>query len=67
MDVIYTEGTGRIDGDGYGLVRIPVDFSSYFADYRYTIEVTAVDSSTTEQVSTAGSVVARLPTQYKQW
>jgi uncharacterized protein YfaS (alpha-2-macroglobulin family) len=61
----YTDGSGMIDGDGYGVIRIPVEHISYFDDYTYTVEVTIRDVLTGEEVSTPGSLIVRLPEMYK--
>lgn len=63
----YTEGTGTIDSDGMGFFRVPVDFSSYYSDYMYTAEVTLTDPMTGEQVVTPGTLLAKMPAEYKSY
>lgn len=63
----YTEGSGSIDNDGYGVIRIPVAFTSFYSDYKYTIEVTLRDALTGEEVTTPSSIIVKLPEQYKSF
>lgn len=63
----YTEWTGMIDGDGYGIVRIPVEYSSFYDDYKYTTEVVIRDPLSGEEVTTPGTLVVKLPTAYKSF
>ncbi len=42
----YTEGTGSIDADGFGIFRAGVEFSSFSDDYMYTAEITIKDPLT---------------------
>lgn len=62
---LYTEGTGSIDADGYGVIRIPVEFRSSYSDYTYSVEVTIRDPLSWEEVTTPGSLVVKLPVAYK--
>ncbi len=61
----YTEGTGTIDSDGYGTFRVPVDYSSYYSDYKYTAEIIIRDALSGEEVTTPGTLLVRLPEEYK--
>lgn len=63
----YTDWSGSIDSDGYGIIRVPVDFQSFYSDYRYTIEVTIRDPLTGEEVTTPGSLIVKLPEAYKSF
>jgi uncharacterized protein YfaS (alpha-2-macroglobulin family) len=63
----YTEGTGTIDQDGFWFFRVPVEFSSFYADYMYTAEVTITDPMTGEQVVTPSTLLVSIPNQYKQY
>jgi hypothetical protein len=56
----YTEGTGSIDADGYGVFRTDVEFSSFSDDYVYTAEVTIVDPLTSETVTTPATLLVAL-------
>jgi hypothetical protein len=56
-----------IDGDGYGIIRIPVSYRSYYSDYKYSVEVTIRDVLTGEEVTTPGSLVVKLPEMYKSF
>jgi MG2 domain/Bacterial Alpha-2-macroglobulin MG10 domain/Alpha-2-macroglobulin family/A-macroglobulin TED domain/Alpha-2-macroglobulin bait region domain len=61
----YTEGTGSIDADGYGVIRAEVEFSSFSDDYTYTAEVTIADPLTGETVVTPATLGVALGQQYK--
>jgi uncharacterized protein YfaS (alpha-2-macroglobulin family) len=61
----FTEWSGSIDGDGYGILRIPVEFRSSYSDYSYVVEVTIRDPLTGEEVTTPGSLIVKLPSAYK--
>lgn len=63
----YTEGSGTIDGEGYGILRIPVEYRSSYSDYKYTVEVTVRDTITGEEVTTPGSLIVKLPEAYKSF
>jgi alpha-2-macroglobulin len=63
----YTEGSGSIDSEGYGIFRIPVEYSSYYSDYKYTVEVTIRDALTGEEVTTPDSLIVKLPAMYKSF
>ena len=63
----YTDGSGSIDSEGYGIVRIPVEFTSYYSDYKYTVEVTIRDALTGEEVTTPASLIVKLPGGYKSF
>ncbi len=63
----YTDGSGSIDSDGYGIIRIPVEFTSYYSDYKYTVEVTIRDALTGEEVTTPASLIVKLPEVYKSF
>jgi hypothetical protein len=63
----YTEGTGSIDADGYGAIRVGVEFSSFSDDYLYTVEVTIQDPLTGETVTTPGTLLVSLPQEYKMY
>jgi hypothetical protein len=47
-------------------MRVGVDFSSFFSDYQYTVEVTIADPLTGEQVVTPATLLAKIPQKYKQ-
>lgn len=63
----FTEGTGTIDSDGYGFFRAPIDFTSFYSDYKYTVEIIIRDPLTGEEVTTPGSMIVKLPSQYKNF
>ena len=63
----YTDGSGSIDSEGYGIIRIPVEFTSYYSDYKYTVEVTIRDALTGEEVTTPASLIVKLPEAYKSF
>jgi uncharacterized protein YfaS (alpha-2-macroglobulin family) len=63
----YTEWTGSIDADGYGAIRIGVEFASFSDDYLYTVEVTIRDPLTGETVTTPGTLLVSLPQEYKMY
>jgi uncharacterized protein YfaS (alpha-2-macroglobulin family) len=63
----YTEWSGSIDSEWYGIFRIPVEYSSYYSDYTYTVEVTLRDALTGEEVTTPGSLIVKLPSLYKSF
>lgn len=63
----YTEGTGTIDVDGYGVFSVPVDYTSYYSDYQYTAEVIIRDPLSGEEVTTPSTLVVRLPAAYKSF
>lgn len=56
-----------IDSDGYGIIRIPVEYRSFYSDYTYTVEVTVRDVLTGEEVTTPGSLLVKLPEVYKSF
>lgn len=56
-----------IDSDGLGFFRVPVLFSSYYADYRYTVEVTIQDPLTSETVTSANNMIVRMPSEYRMY
>jgi uncharacterized protein YfaS (alpha-2-macroglobulin family) len=62
----YTEGSGTFDAGGGASLTIPVDFASAYSDYRYIVEVTPRDAAG-DTVSSTGSIIARLPEEYKIW
>jgi alpha-2-macroglobulin len=62
--VFLTEGSGSIDGEWYGIVRIPLEYASSVSDYQYTVEVTLRDPLSSEEVTTPGSLVVKLPSEY---
>jgi alpha-2-macroglobulin len=62
---LYTEWSGSIDSDGYGVMRIPVEYQSAYDDYAYTVEVTLRDGLSWESVTTPASLVVKLPQAYK--
>ncbi|MBC7503547.1 hypothetical protein H7169_01120 [Candidatus Gracilibacteria bacterium] len=61
----YTEGTGSIDADGYGIIRADVEFSSFSDDYIYTVEVTIRDPLTSQSITSAATLLVGLGQQYK--
>lgn len=61
----YTEGSGQIDADGYGIFHAPIHYTSYYSDYNYTAEITIRDPVTGEEVTTPSSLLVKLPTEYK--
>lgn len=63
----YTEGTGSIDADGYGVLRTDVEFSSFSDDYIYTAEVTIMDPLTGETVVTPATLLVALGHEYKMY
>jgi uncharacterized protein YfaS (alpha-2-macroglobulin family) len=63
----YTEWTGSIDADGYGAIRVGVEFASFSDDYLYTVEVTIHDPLTGETVTTPGTLLVSLPQEYKMY
>ncbi len=48
-------------------MRIPVLFSSFYSDFKYTVEVTIQDPLTTETVTSVGNMIVRLPSEYRMW
>jgi hypothetical protein len=48
-----------------GILRVPVEFSSFYDDYMYTAEVIIADPLTGETVVTPATLLARLPAEYK--
>jgi alpha-2-macroglobulin len=62
---LYTEGSGSIDADGFWVFRVPVAYTSSYADYQYTVEVTVRDALSWEEVTTPGSLIVKLPNAYK--
>ena len=63
----YTEWVWRLDGDGYGIIRTPVDFTSFYADYKYIIEVTVIDPLTGETITSAWNLIVKLPAEVKEY
>ncbi|NRH21094.1 hypothetical protein HOO68_03555 [Candidatus Gracilibacteria bacterium] len=63
----YTEGTGSIDSDGFGIFRTSIEFSSFSDDYIYTAEVTIVDPLSGETVTTPGTLLVGLGAEYKMY
>lgn len=63
----YTEWTGSIDSDGFGIFRTNIDFSSYSDDYIYTAEVTVIDPLSWETVTTPGTLLVGLSAEYKEY
>ncbi len=63
---LYTEGNGRLDTNGKAKIKIPVEFSSYYSDYKYIVEVTVTDAAG-DTISGANALIARLPNKYKRW
>ncbi len=63
----YTEGTGSIDADGYGIFRTDVEFSSFSDDYIYTAEVTLIDPLTSETIVTPASLLVALGQEHKMY
>ena len=63
----YTEGSGSIDSEWYGIIRVPVAFTSFYSDYKYTVEVTIRDALTGEEVTTPASLIVKLPEAYKSF
>ena len=47
----YTEGSGMIDRDGYGIFSVPLEYQSSYADYQYTTEITVRDPLSGEEVT----------------
>lgn len=62
----YTEWTWKLDANGTANMTIPVEFSSYYGDYKYIVEVTVTDSAG-DTISGANAIIARLPEEYKRW
>lgn len=56
-----------IDQDGIGILHVPVEFRSFYDDYVYTAEVSITDPMTGEQVVTPGTLLARIPQEYKEF
>jgi hypothetical protein len=48
-----------------GVIRVPVEFSSFYDDYTYTVEVSISDPLTGENVVTPATLLARIPAEYK--
>lgn len=63
----YTEWTGSIDSDGFGIFRNEVEFSSFSDDYIYTVEVTIVDPLSWETVTTPWTLLVWLGAEYKMY
>ncbi len=63
----YTEGTGAIDADGFGIFRSPVAFSSFSDDYMYTAEITIADPLTGETVTTPWTLLVGLGANNKMF
>ncbi|MBX9809011.1 hypothetical protein K2X92_01310, partial [Candidatus Gracilibacteria bacterium] len=63
----YTEGTGSIDSDGFGIFRAGVEFASFSDDYIYTAEVTINDPLSGESVTTPGTFLVGLGGKYKMY
>jgi hypothetical protein len=63
----YTEGTGSIDADGFGILRAPVEFLSYSDDYIYTVEVSISDPLTGETVTTPGTLLVGIGANNKMF
>jgi uncharacterized protein YfaS (alpha-2-macroglobulin family) len=63
----YTEWTGSIGSDGFGFFRIPVDFSSFYADYSYTAEIIVSDPLSWEEVTTPATLLVKMPMEYKTY
>jgi uncharacterized protein YfaS (alpha-2-macroglobulin family) len=63
----YTEWTGSIDSDGFWFFRIPIDFSSFYADYSYTAEVIISDPLSWEEVTTPATLKVKMPMEYKTY
>lgn len=47
------------------MIRADVEFSSYSNDYNYTIEVTLTDPLSAENVTTPGTLLVKLPAEYR--
>lgn len=63
----YTEWTGSIDSDGFGIFRANIDFSSFSDDYMYTAEVTIVDPLSGETVTTPGTLLVWIGAEHKMY
>ena len=63
----YTEWVGQIDADGFGMIRTPVEFTSFSDDYIYTAEVTIADPLTGESVTTPGTLLVGLGANNKMF
>jgi hypothetical protein len=44
-----------------------VDFTSFYADYKYIVEVTVVDPLTGETITSAGDLIVKLPSEFKEY
>lgn len=63
----YTEGSGMIDQDGYGVFQVPVAYKSFFDDYKYTAEIIVRDPLSGEEVTTPASLLVRLPEEFRSF
>ena len=63
----YTEWTGSIDSDGFGLFRTNIEFLSFSDDYIYTAEITMVDPLTGESITTPWTLLVGLGAKYKMF
>ena len=48
-------------------MSVPIDYSSYYTDYQYTVEVLITDPLSGKQVTTPSTLVVKLPTEYKSF
>ena len=46
---------------------MPVEYSSFYSDYKYTVEITIRDPLSGETVTTPGTLLVKLPTEYKSF
>lgn len=55
-----------LDSNGFSSFTIPVEFESYYDDYKYIVEVTVTDNAG-DTISSSNSLIAKLPSEYKSW
>lgn len=60
----YTSWDAKLDENWNFSLDIPIDFSSFYADKKYILEVWVTDS-TWERTYNSSSIVAKLPSKYK--
>ena len=44
-----------------------MEYSSFYSDYKYTVEITVRDSLSGEEVTTPGTLIVKLPSAYKSF
>lgn len=61
-----TEGNGTLDSAGKASIEIPITHETRWSDYRYIVEV-AVNDPSSQQVAGSGSVIAKVPSELRQY